>query len=542
MKLMNKRSIKSVMNLTMLAVAVALILVAGSGLAGMKVLKLTTYELAEVNHLLAALGQMSAKHDAIRGDAGMALSHSLLNNADRVQQDAASFERHLDGLKAAYDDFIGHELETQQGMDMDMFKSTFESYLNNARILIEQAHNGYIQDTDFGNFKRDYKDLEIHYADITAELQSKLSNARTDAERTFTLSLVAILISCGLATFLILAVRQGITQSVQAPLETLKRHVATLVSTNDLTARIKPQGVQEIHTLGATFNQLTTSLQNIVRDLATASVNLRDCSGELRSSADESMNAFEHTTDSIAQISTSVEELSSSIATVTFQADEANNLSVASMLLSQQSFRSMQTANQQMVEIAKVVRESAKEMAVMESNAAAIADISSVIGTIADQTDLLALNAGIEAALAGDQGRGFAVVATEVRRLAERTADSTRRIRDIVGSIQNATAESSRKMRDGLDKVNSGEEISKQVHEVIVQVEQNSKYACDSVGLIAENLREQKLSGSAISKAAEEVGLQAEHGLSLARHAVQQSERLDELSDNLAEKVQQFKI
>jgi len=166
--------------------------------------------------------------------------------------------------------------------------------------------------------------------------------------------------------------------------------------------------------------------------------------------------------------------------------------------------RTVDTTATDMIKIARTVQEAAGTIEELGRSSAQIGEIVATINGIADQTNLLALNAAIEAARAGEQGRGFAVVADEVRKLAERTGQATKDIANRIQSIQQAAAESVNAMKKGSDEVDKGVALAKEASSSLDTIVSGSASAMDMVQRIAAATEQQ-------SAAAEEVSQNMEH-------------------------------
>jgi methyl-accepting chemotaxis protein len=198
-----------------------------------------------------------------------------------------------------------------------------------------------------------------------------------------------------------------------------------------------------------------------------------------------------------------MEQLSVSIDQVKEHASESRALAEQSGQASETGRRIAQEAAQEMAAIAEGARQSSQSIAHLGTVSAEITGIVSVISEIAEQTNLLALNAAIEAARAGEQGRGFAVVADEVRKLAERTTSSTRQIGDMVQRIQNGTQRAVADMESGVNRATAGEELARKAGDAIAEIEHRARDVVRSVNGILAALTEQ-------STAAREVAAQVE--------------------------------
>jgi len=163
------------------------------------------------------------------------------------------------------------------------------------------------------------------------------------------------------------------------------------------------------------------------------------------------------------------------------------------------------------------------------------------IKEIADQTNLLALNAAIEAARAGEQGRGFAVVADEVRKLAERTSLSTKEISEMVAKIQNGTRSAVSSMQAGVHQVSSGVELANQAGNSINQIRDGSLRVSAVVNGISDSISEQSVASTDIAQQLEAIAQMSEESAIAVRQTAESARHLQTLSTDLRQMVAQFK-
>ena len=195
-----------------------------------------------------------------------------------------------------------------------------------------------------------------------------------------------------------------------------------------------------------------------------------------------------------------------------------------------------------MQRIEEVVNKSANTVQQLGKSSEQIGEIIQVIDDIADQTNLLALNAAIEAARAGEQGRGFAVVADEVRKLAERTTKATKEIADMIKRIQKDTLDAVKSMEEGTAEVENGKLLANKAGDSLQEIVRVSKQVGDLVNQVAAASEEQSSSAEVISKNIEAISAVTQESAGGTQQIAHAAEDLNRLTLNLENLIAKFKI
>jgi len=193
-------------------------------------------------------------------------------------------------------------------------------------------------------------------------------------------------------------------------------------------------------------------------------------------------------------------------------------------------------------DISASVHDAASLIRGLEQQSEQIANIVQVIKDVADQTNLLALNAAIEAARAGEQGRGFAVVADEVRKLAERTAKSTEDISSTIGTMRARVGDAVHGMQGVVDKVATGVERAREANASIKQIGTGSRAAVNMVEEITVAIREQGSATNSIAAQVERIAVMSEENSSAAGNSAQAARDLDRLANGMQDIVRSYRL
>jgi methyl-accepting chemotaxis protein len=311
----------------------------------------------------------------------------------------------------------------------------------------------------------------------------------------------------------------------------------------DLTVSIqKERDGDVIANIIDSFNEMVKAQEQIILNINDAVEATASASAEITASAEEMAAGAQEQSSQTTEVTNSVEQVTSTIMETTENtnqaAEEANN----SKVIAEKGGEVFSELEIGMNNIADVVMQSSEIVNRLGSSGEKIGEIIQVIDDIADQTNLLALNAAIEAARAGEQGRGFAVVADEVRKLAERTTKSTKEIADMIKTIQLETKNAVESMNKGRTEVESGKvsvrlageslsdiiKSSNKVMEIIKEVANASKGEAEEAEQIQHNI-------SGINTVAQETAIGVEQ-------IAQASEDLNRLTENLQNLISRFTL
>ena len=287
------------------------------------------------------------------------------------------------------------------------------------------------------------------------------------------------------------------------------------------------------------------SMQETLRQMISSVVGNAE---QVAAAADQLLKASEavadrarQQSDAASSMAASVEEMSVSIDQVKENAAEANGISQDAGNISQEGATVIHTAAGEMRKISEAVQASSKIVEDLGRQSDQITSIVKTIREIADQTNLLALNAAIEAARAGEQGRGFAVVADEVRKLAERTSLSTTEIGAMVEKIQSGTRSAVSSMQAGVEQVGNGVELANQAGDSINRIRDGAERVVHVVNGISDSIREQSMASNQIAHQLETIAQMSEESAIAVRQTADAARQLHSLSAALHNTVAQFK-
>jgi methyl-accepting chemotaxis protein len=315
----------------------------------------------------------------------------------------------------------------------------------------------------------------------------------------------------------------------------------TAVAEGDLVRPMPPAGNDEVGQVVARLGVMRANLSQLVGELRQDIGRLNTEARALRAASDDGAAAAGQQFESATSIAAAVEELSVSIDRVEENASEARQITQDSNERSRHGAQVIHQAIEEMNQIAQAVTATAASIRSLESEANQVSAIVGVIKEIADQTNLLALNAAIEAARAGEQGRGFAVVADEVRKLAERTSQATVEITGMIGKMQDGAKAAAGSMEAGVTRVESGVSLASRAGSEVAEMQGASGRINQAVEAISLALKEQSAATRDIASRVESISLGSEQAASSARETSGAAHKLGELSENLDKLASRFR-
>ena len=343
-------------------------------------------------------------------------------------------------------------------------------------------------------------------------------------------------------TLFIFALLQIIIRSITNPLSDIQNAIRRIQSTRDLSQRVNLERQDEIGNIADSFNQMVGDFQQIIHQVISGVHEVQKSSAQLYIASNKVSVSSQSQSDAATSMAAASEEMLSSIQSVAENSKRTYDIANKSTGLSSHGETTVKDAATEMSKIADAVNISSASINKLGDESKQISDIVNTIKEIADQTNLLALNAAIEAARAGEQGRGFAVVADEVRKLAERTSKSTLEISSMIEKIQAETTEAVTGMQEGNERVNGGVARAQQAGESMAAIREGATQVLEAVSEITSALSEQSSAGSQVAHGVEHIAQMAdENSVAVAEIAVT-AERLAQLANSLQEVADQFKV
>lgn len=382
---------------------------------------------------------------------------------------------------------------------------------------------------------KDYAGKPIGVVELAMD-RSYFVNAMANARNT-TLAIGAIALALGaLLAWLI-------SRTITRPLHTAALTMEDIAEgEGDLTRRLNANGRNELARLASAFNRYTEKIQTLVREVASATKQLHSASARMNSITEETNQGIHQQQFETDQVATAVNEMAATIQEVARSATNAAEAANTADREANQGQHVVRDAIQVIATLAREVEQAATVMQRLEADSREIGTVLDVIRSIAEQTNLLALNAAIEAARAGEQGRGFAVVADEVRVLAQRTQKSTQEIETMIARLQKAAQDMALVMENSRLKAQETVGQATNAGAALDSIAQAVSVISDMNVQIASAVEEQSAVAEEINKNIENITHVAELSAERAHQTATASNEIRQLATELDGLVRRFKV
>ena len=331
-------------------------------------------------------------------------------------------------------------------------------------------------------------------------------------------------------------------RSITAPLGEMQSIITRASQEKDFTGSIQVNSTDEIGTTANAFNGLMRSLQESLKELRQNIVQVDDATTTLAQASSQAAQASSETSESSSSMAASIEELSVSVTSVSDHTREALQLANTAGEYSESGGEVISNAVTAMADIAVQVRTVGSAITELGEHTERISTVVQVIKDVADQTNLLALNAAIEAARAGEQGRGFAVVADEVRKLAERTSKATGEIAGMIGDIQSRSKNAANAMEETIGRLESSSELAGQAGESIEAIRSANSKVQQVFADINEAMREQGAASYDIAQRVERVAQASEESSASVSASSEEAAKIHNLANAMRANIERFRV
>ena len=350
----------------------------------------------------------------------------------------------------------------------------------------------------------------------------------------------SVVILCGVLAVVVLGV--FLLRNIRSSLNQIQSMVNRIESDLDFTVRVDVQKHDEIGLTTLALNRLLDKLQANLKSISTGAQSVATAASLMATTSTQVATASHQQSEAASDMAATVEEMTVSINHVSERAQEADRVSGESGQFAVSGGKVIGQTVSDIQEIAVTVHDAAELIQGLEQHSQQISQVVAVIKEVADQTNLLALNAAIEAARAGEQGRGFAVVADEVRKLAERTSTSTKEIASTIETMRTGAENAVTCMQGVVSKVTLGVDRAREANESIRQIGERSSQAVEMVEEIASAIKEQGAATNNIAAQVEHIAQMSEESSAAAENSAEAAKDLDRLASDMQQIVSAYRL
>ncbi len=381
------------------------------------------------------------------------------------------------------------------------------------------------------NTLRDLMERERNLSDKS--YQAAMTGVNSVSQVFVVVAIIALVVSVLMSLY--------ISRAVLAP---VKKAIAMIEQMTkgewDLTKRLDVATKDEIGTLSQWFNRFIGELHGIVGKMTEVTNLLASAAAELSMVALESAQRAERQSSETTQIATAIEEMSQAVTEVARNSEATSGLATKTVEVAAEGRKVVSSVIEGMGRIEQTVRQAGTVVAALGKSSGQISDIVSIINDIADQTNLLALNAAIEAARAGEAGRGFAVVADEVRKLAEHTTSATKQIRQVIETIKSDTALAVSSMESGTKEVAQWAQLTHSAGKSLDDIVDMVRQVGQKINEIAIAAAEQSATTDEIARNTDSVSRLTTELAAASEQSAESANELSRLAEELKSTVGRF--
>ncbi len=541
--MLNNMKISTRLLFLMVFLQMGLVWIGGTGLFGMNKANeglRTVYEDRTVP--LMDLGLAIDMINRMRTNAVIAANAPNPEAATKANADTLKLDGEVDKLWAKY---IATSLTPEEKQLADSFGQQFKTYQLSRNVTMKLAMEG-----DFAASRENAaKDAGPKFTAAREtmfkliKLQGSVAKAEYEAAQSrYTMfsnaGIALILIGMALSGALGFSIIRGINRSVAE----LRGVMVKMAADGDLNARVKIHGKDELGQAATAFNGLIDGFASIIRQVIGNAGTVSSTAAQLATSSLQIAQGSQTQSEAAASTAAAVEQITVSINSVSANTDDVRKLSEQSLQQTRQGNESVTQMIGEIRHVQEAVNQIAGSVKEFVDSTRAIAGMTQQVKDIADQTNLLALNAAIEAARAGEQGRGFAVVADEVRKLAEKSAQSANEIDQVTNSLNQKSNHVEATVQSGLRSLQATQEQVERVSAVLTQAGEAVSQSSHGVNDIAASVSEQSLASTEIARNVERIAQMSEENHAAVESNSKDIVQLEQLAKDLQAAVSRFKV
>ena len=482
-------------------------------------------------------------HDALRADVLSAMLVGLGKSTSTAAEVNSSIKEHAEHFREVLADNLKLPLDASIKASLEKIKPSLDTYISaGERIVALALENPEAARGELQTFNAAFSQLEEQMAALSELIENHTQLTSTGTRQTISNANWTLIIVLGASLLLLLAQGRWVTLSIMGPLRTASRIAQSIAHGNLSEPIAEPKNQDEASALIRSLATMQRDLRGMIEVVRSNAHGVNGMSERLSQGCHEVAGSSQQQSVAASTMAAAASEMTASIEEITRHAQRALDMASQAETLAKDGGRVIHQVVSDMDGIARSAQQSAQVIRTLDKESEAIYSIIQVIKGIADQTNLLALNAAIEAARAGEQGRGFAVVADEVRSLAGRTSASTQEIASMVGSIQQNTREAVISMEEGVAQVDKGMAVTAEVERAIREILQATLSTTELVNDISRTISEQSLASNEIAHQVERIAGMSESNSRVIGETASTTDELSSLAGKLSQSVDRFRL
>ncbi|VVP67214.1 hypothetical protein PS918_00534 [Pseudomonas fluorescens] len=490
------------------------------------------------NHLEADM-----MHDALRADVLSAMLVGLGKSTSSQAEVRSSIDEHTAHFRAVLGENLKLPVNDTLKTALKQIKPSLDTYIGAAERIVGLAlENPDAAQKELSNFNSAFSQLEDQMAALSELIESNTQQTSEGTRQAISNANIALGVVLIVSLLLLLAQGRWVTLSIMGPLRTASRIADSIAHGNLSEPIVETDRQDEASRLIRSLATMQRDLRGMIEVVRSNAHGVSGMSERLSDGCHEVAGSSQQQSVAASTMAAAASEMTASIEEITRHAERALNMANQAEALAKDGGRVIHQVVNDMDGIARSAQQSAQVIRTLDKESEGIFSIIQVIKGIADQTNLLALNAAIEAARAGEQGRGFAVVADEVRSLAGRTSASTQEIASMVSRIQQSTREAVTSMEAGVAQVDKGMAVTADVERAIREILDATLSTTQLVNDISRTIGEQSLASNEIAHQVEMIAGMSEGNSKVIGQTASTTDELSLLAGKLSQSVDRFRL